>query len=82
MKKFFLFVAAIALSISFTGCVDEPLGPDEPVNSDPAEITVSPAEITTTLEGGEFQLIVIANASCVENIQFSSAFRAYKVHIL
>ena len=63
MKKFLLFMAAIALSISFTGCVDEPLGPDEPVNSDPAEITVSPTEITTTLDGGEFQLTVISNAS-------------------
>ena len=63
MKKIFTLFSIVALLL--TGCYSEdtPVGPGTPDNTAEAEISVKPETISTTLEGGVFELSIYSNAS-------------------
>jgi len=65
MKKIFALFAFAALLL--TGCYaeEEPVGPGLPEDTAEAEIYVEPETITTTFEGGEYQISILSNASWV-----------------
>ena len=65
MKKIFALFAFAALLL--TGCYaeEEPVGPGLPEDTTEAQISIEPEIITTTLEGGVFEISIMSNASWV-----------------
>ena len=65
MKKLFALFAFAALLL--TGCYaeEEPVGPGLPEDTTEAQISIEPEIITTTLEGGAFEISIMSNASWV-----------------